>query len=122
MYSAATYFPPTYFGAYFQTGPAVGVGCARPTLAMVRAMLATRLQDPQYIHWTSAENTRYVVEALRTWNVWTGYWRTAGAAIDLPVGTAFVDLTEALADLRPSTVTNWDLVTDLQYTLLEPPA
>lgn len=118
-------FGPRYlsygYGGNFLVGTAAVAYCDGPTLSGAIADLASRLNDPLTVHWTAAELARYLQEALRTWNVWTAYYHGRGD-VDLPLGTAFVDLSVELASLRPQTVTNWDLVTELQYALLEPPA
>lgn len=92
-----------------------------PTLAQAQADLASRLNDPGFVHWTSVELARYIREALRTWNSFTSHWREV-ATFQTVILQPFYDLTTVLPTLRGQTVTNWDLVLDIQYTLLEPPS
>ncbi len=93
-----------------------------PTLAQAQAALASRLNDVNNVHWVAAELTAALREALRTWNAWTSHWRDRGT-ITLNSAQAFYDLTSDLSgSLRAQTVTNWELVADLQYALLEPAA
>lgn len=92
-----------------------------PTLAQAQAALAARLNDPGFTHWTAAECTVYLREALRWWNAATAHWRDQDDFATSAL-TPFYDLGTVIAPLRARTVTNWDLVIDLQYALLEPPA
>ena len=92
-----------------------------PTLAQAQTALAARLNDPGFIHWTAAELTVYIREALRWWNAATAHWRDQDD-FNTAALTSFYDLGTVIAPLRARTVTNWDLVTDLQYALWEPPA
>ena len=92
-----------------------------PTLAQAKADLASRLNDPSFIHWVEAELTVYLQEALRWWNAATAHWRTQDDFTGV-MSTSFYDLGTEIPDLRELTVTNWDLVTDMQYALLEPAA
>lgn len=93
----------------------------QPTLAQAQADLASRLNDPAFIHWTAAEGARYLTEALRTWNALTAHFR-AQAAFTTTLNQPFYNLPTVLPTLRAQTVTNWDLVLDIQYALLEPPS
>lgn len=92
-----------------------------PTLAQAQTAVAARLNDPGFIHWTAAELTVYLREALRWWNAATAHWRDQ-APFSTVALTSFYDLGTVLSTLRGRTVTNWDLITDLQFALLEPPA
>lgn len=92
-----------------------------PTLAQAQDDLADRLFDPTFVHWGADELTRYLQEALRWWNAATAYWRDT-ASFTTIANQAFYDLATVLSTLRARTLTNWNLVTDLQFALLEPPA
>lgn len=92
-----------------------------PDLATARSDLASRLNDPSMIRWVAAELTIYIQEALRTWNVWTAHYRDQGS-FGTVLNQPFYNLQTELPALRGHTVTNWDLVTSLQYSLLEPAA
>lgn len=94
---------------------------SQPTLAQAQAALASRLNDPDMVHWVAAELTLYLQEALRTWNCWTQHWR-AQASFQTTMLTAFYELPTVLPAERAQTVTNWDLVEAVQYALLEPAA
>ncbi len=83
--------------------------------------MASRLNDPGNVHWVSAELARYLRESLRTWNSFTSHWRES-ATFASTLLEPFYDLPTVLPTLRAQTVTNWDLVLDIQYTLLEPPS
>lgn len=92
-----------------------------PTFAQAETDLASRLNDQAFVHWTSAELGLYIREAIRTWNAWTNHFRDSGT-FSLVMLQPFYDLGTVLPTLRGQSVTNWDLVTDMQYALLEPPA
>ena len=92
-----------------------------PSLGQAATALASRLNDQGNVRWVQAELFVYIREAIRTWNAWTSHFRDQ-ASFNTVVGQAFYDLPTELSTLRPQTVTNWELVTDLQYALMEPPA
>lgn len=92
-----------------------------PTLSQAQADLASRLNDPGFVHWQAAELTGYLREALRVWNTFTQLFRDQGSFATV-MATTFYDLPTEIPTLRGQTVTNWNLVTDLQYALLEPAA
>ncbi len=92
-----------------------------PTLTEAQDALASRLNDQLFVRWTAAECATYLREALRTWNAWTQFYRSSESFTTTMI-QAFYDLPTVLPTTRPYTVTNWDLVADLQYTLLEPVA
>lgn len=93
----------------------------QPTLTQATQALAVRLQDPDMVRWTEAELIVYLREALRTWNAWTAHFRDSGS-FTLTMLQTFFDLPTELPTLRGYTVTNWELIADLQYALLEPAA
>lgn len=82
--------------------------------------VAARLQDPNMVHWTQAEITRYLVESLRTYNAYTQAYRNRDT-FSGSVGAPFYDLPTVIPALRGYTVTDRDLVTDVEYALMEPP-
>lgn len=92
-----------------------------PSLAQAQTALAERLYDPTSVQWLAVENAGYITEALRVWAAWTSLWRDR-ATVTLVNGQTFYDLPTEIPALRGQTVTNWNLVTDLQYALLEPAA
>jgi len=73
------------------------------------------------VRWVAPELAVYLREALRTWNSWTAHFRDTGT-FPLTMAQIYFDLPTVLPALRGYTVTNWELVTDLQFALLEPPA
>lgn len=92
-----------------------------PTLGQAASALASRLNDSANVRWLLPELYCYIWEALRTWSAWTAHWRDRGTVTTV-IGTAFYDLPTEIPLLRAYTVTNWDLVAELQYALLEPAA
>lgn len=92
-----------------------------PSLTDAQIALANRLNDQGMVRYVSAELTLYLREALRTWNAWTLHWRAQGG-FSTTMLQAFYDLPTVLPTLRGYSVTNWDLVTELQYALIEPAA
>lgn len=91
-----------------------------PTLTQARTALAGRLNDQAQVRWIADELDRYIREALRTWNAWTLHFRDQGS-FPTVASQAFYDLPTEIAALRGQTLTSEDLVTDLQYALLEAP-
>lgn len=96
------------------------------TWADLKTALSLRLNDSGKVYWTDAELGIYLKEALRTWNVSTAFWRDKGV-ITLAANTPFYDLAsiplknaDDNAPLLSYTVTDQDLVTQIQYHLLEP--
>jgi len=83
-------------------------------------MLSSRLEDPTNVHWTAAELTRYIREALRTWNALTAMYKAQGT-FNCRIGQPFYDLPREIPTLRAYTVTDAYLIADLQYALMEPP-
>ncbi len=93
------------------------------TLATAYTDLAARLYDPTNQFWTQVELLLYLQEAMREWNALTGYWR--GDFLLTPSqGTTWYDITNVAVapnTLRPLTLTQTNLLTLLEYHLLEPP-
>jgi hypothetical protein len=96
------------------------------TRADARAAVAGRLSDPSLVHWTAAEIDGCVVEALRTWQALTGWYRER-AALQIAPGTTFYDLTSSLIPQAPTypinlfgyNVTTQDVASQILYRLLE---
>lgn len=89
------------------------------TLSQAKSQLARLLHDTGNVHWVDAELGVYLDEALRTWGVGAAYWRERGV-FNTVAGTAFYDLSTELSALRGYSVTDTNLVRDIQYHLLEP--
>lgn len=93
------------------------------TWGQLKAAFALRLTDPTNIYWTDGELGLYLAEALRTWNVMTGFWRDT-ATLNTVVSQPFYDLTTLVdgdgVSILSYTVKDQDLVTYIQYHFLEP--
>ena len=92
------------------------------TFMFAKSELARRLYDPGETFWTDTELGIYIQESLRTWNALTGYWR-GDFTFPSRQGVTWYDLTDATNlpnTLRPFTLHDTDLYTQLQYHLLEP--
>lgn len=102
--------------------PATGAGNCPPCadLTTAKAILASRLQDSGMVHWTTSELTRYLNEALRTWNALTGAAQVQTSFVS-QAGVPFYDLPVTLPVYRAYTITDTYLVSDLEYALMEPP-
>lgn len=90
------------------------------TFLQAKGALAARLDDASNVFWTDVELGLYIKEALRTWGSLTGYWRERGT-FSTTAGTAFYVLPTQLSSLLGYTLKDQDLVTDIEYNLLEPP-
>lgn len=89
------------------------------TLSQAISALAARLYDSGNQFWTVAELTSYITESLRTWNSLTSFWR-AEMVFDLAEDVWWYDLTQQVGTLRPYTVTDGDLIAEIEHHLLEP--
>lgn len=92
----------------------------QPTFAEAKSALASRLNDPDQVHWINEELGLYIIEAARTWNAWTAHWRDR-ASFTTVQNEAFYDLPTEIPTLRAQTVTNWDVIRSIQYKLMEAP-
>ena len=81
--------------------------------------LASALYDPTNQFWSEAELASYIVEALRTWNALTSFWRQ-DMTFPLVLDQWWYDLPSQVGSLRPYTLTDNDLLTMIEYHLLEP--
>lgn len=95
------------------------------TFAEAKDRLASLLNDPVKIFWLDDELGRYIIEALRFWGLAAQYWRESGQFTTVS-GQAVYDVTTDITDvtgtefLQSLTVTDRDLITDLEYNLIEP--
>lgn len=92
------------------------------SLAQARTQLASRLYDPNNKFWSDLEKNAYLIEALRTWNAYSNFWR-AEFTLDPVDGTVWYDITDlavAPNSLRPQTVLDSDIYKLIQYHFLEP--
>lgn len=92
---------------------------ATVTLTQALALLGTRLYDPTAVRWPDAEKTRYIQEALRTWNALTAFYRQT-ASFTTTATEPFYDLGVVAPAVRQQTLTIQDAVDLLTYHLLEP--
>jgi hypothetical protein len=68
---------------------------------------------------TSTELGKYIIEALRTWNSYTSFWRN-DFVFNLTINTHWYDLTLPATSLRKQTLTDFDILSSINYHLLEP--
>lgn len=87
------------------------------TWAQLQTALANRLGDPLGIFWPVAEVKAYLAEALRTWNAMAYYHRARSG--NLSVSTTFTDI-HSVVSQTALTLTDRDLIADLQRSLMEP--
>ena len=86
----------------------------------LQVALAARLDDPNNVFWSQAENFRYLTEALRAWNAYAQYFRERDAfPITTPVAGSFFFNVLQLPKLAP-TVTDQELILEIQNCLIEP--
>ncbi len=91
-----------------------------PILSDATAALADRLNDSSKVRWIDAELSSYVRESIRVWNAYTSHFR-ARASTQTVMGSVWYDIPTVLPTLRAYTLTVYDLITDIEYALLEPP-
>lgn len=93
------------------------------TYAQIRTEIANSLGDSGKVFWTDAEIKLYVLEALRTWQALTSYWRDRGV-FNTVNAQAFYDIPslvdKAGVKILGYTLTDQDLVSIIQAHLLEP--
>jgi hypothetical protein len=100
------------------------------SFAQLKTALAQRLGDTGGVYWLNGSNGalsdelgQYILEALRTWGLFTGYWRDTGT-FNTAASTAFYDISTLQntggSFLLNSTVTDRTLSGVMQYHLLEP--
>lgn len=90
--------------------------------AQCKSQLASRLGDANKVFWTDEELGIYITEALRTYGLCSGFWRARGTVTASP-SLAFYDLNTLLYDgaeyILSPTITDRDIIKQLQYMLLE---
>lgn len=89
------------------------------TLGQATAQLGERLYDTGSVFWTDAEKELYIVESLRNWNALANFWR-GDFTFQSVASQRWYDLSTQANSLRPMTVTDQDLLTIMEYHLLEP--
>lgn len=91
-----------------------------PTLATAIEDMGGRLYDPDHIHWSEAELTLYIQEAIRTYNALTNHYRIRTTFTVTP-NEPFYDLPTTVPTYRANTITVSQVITQIAYMLLEPP-
>lgn len=96
---------------------------ATTTYSALRTDLAARLGDPNKTFWTDTELGIWLKEALRMFGLCSAFWRSRGT-FNTSSGTAFYELPTNLLDslsaaILSYTVTDRDIIQQLQYALLE---
>lgn len=91
------------------------------TLSQAINSLSLRLEDPGNIHWSVAELTAYVVEALRFWQSLTAFYRER-QLFNTVLGASFYDLAALLTanNAFNYNVTDRAEISVMLYHLLEP--
>lgn len=95
------------------------------SLAGLKAQLSSRLGDALKTFWVDIELGLVLSEAIRTFGLLSAFWRERGTLVTSS-GTAFYDIATNLDNGQPTnnnilsyTVTDRDLVQQIQYHLLE---
>ncbi len=89
------------------------------TLGQFVAEISASLGDPGNVWWPVAQVSAAVKESLLLWGGFSSYWRERGVFQTSP-RVPFYDLSHYLPNLRARTVTLGEVVTDIQWSLLEP--
>jgi len=90
------------------------------TLGSLETAVLGRLGDSSAVYFATAEVDANLKEALRFWNALARFWRTR-VTFTTTAGTSFYDLSSVVSANLGYTVTDADLVTSMEYHLLEPP-
>lgn len=93
------------------------------TFLQAKNQLAQRLDNPDKQFWSDTELGLYIEQALSIWNSLTSYWRIEFTfpTVNNTVWYDITDPTVAPDTTRDMTVTDVDLLTIMEYMLLEPP-
>lgn len=94
---------------------------SQTTLDSITSQIGENLDDTNELYWTQPEKKLAVWEALRVWGALTNYWRTRGTFTTV-ANTPYYDLSAQLPLLRPRVWTLNQVVTQIQYMLLEAPS
>lgn len=90
------------------------------TYADALSALASRLYDPSFQQWTQAELLGYLYESLRTWNALSCFWR-AEMVFTPQQNVWWYDLRTQPATIIPYTMTQQEIIQQVENHLLEPP-
>jgi len=92
------------------------------TWTQLQTQLSLRLFDAANIFWTATEVEIWLTEALRTFGLCAGFWRERGS-LATSANTAFYDLPTNLTNgaelILAYSVTDQDIIEELEYALLE---
>src|ERR1700722_1076905 len=91
------------------------------TFAQARTELAARLSDPSKTFWTDAELKIYITEALRTWNSLAQFYKDRDSFSTVANQQWYVFPSVLTLGYRNYTVTDLQLLTEIEYQLIEPP-
>ena len=86
-------------------------GYTQVTLAQALAALGDRLEDTTNIYWSQEELRLYLTEAIRTWQAYTGWYRSS-YRVPVSAGVNWYDI-------GSYTVTDTQLISTVLYHLLE---
>lgn len=96
------------------------------TFGQAKQRLANELGDPSMVFWTNAELGRYIIEALRWWNLTAMYTKETGE-LQTVANQSFYFLEQSLFDttgtvlLQGLDVTDQEIINDINYFIMEPP-
>ena len=91
------------------------------TFSNARSELAARLSDAGKVFWTDTELGIYIVEALRTWQSLAAFYVDRDT-FSTVANQQWYDLPSVLtSSLRAYTVTDLQLLIEIEYHLMEPP-
>lgn len=93
---------------------------ATTSLSQAVADVSLRLTDVNNVRWSVAELTGYIQESIRTFNGLAGHFRDQGT-FDTVANQPFYDLASVCPATSAYTVTDAQIITQLEYALLEPP-
>jgi len=88
------------------------------TFGQMQTLLAQRLSDPSFVFYSQPHVRSVLREALRCWQAMSGFARDR-FAFNTTAGTSFYDLGTVAGSLLTRSVTDQQLVNDLQYALME---
>ncbi len=90
------------------------------TFSQAKTDLASRLADPNKVFWVDDELSRYIVEALRTYNAHVSLWNDDYALnLSPPLSSNWISLASIAGYPRQRTVTDTELYAIMRYHLLE---
>lgn len=96
-------------------------GYTQYTLSSLTTEISNLLDDPAQSFWTATEIQYAIQEALFVWGALTSYWRATGVPFNTSANTTFYDLSVVMPTLRTRVWTLGQIVTDIQYAILEAP-